>query len=113
MVRVERRLSCHDVNNENWDKWASTFSLRIASSTLQTTDVRLMGLNRFGSAFCHWGNNGVAPVIRDLGGLDGVVKNAGERRGYVGTQGFKGFGKEPIRAGSLIRVEIFVSVVSK
>ncbi len=54
--------------------------------------------------FCHWGNNGVAPVIRDLGDLEGEVKNAGESRGYVGTQGFKGFGKEPIRASSLIGV---------
>ncbi len=24
--------------------------------------------------FCHWGNNGVAPVIRDLGDLEGEVK---------------------------------------
>ncbi len=58
-----------------------------------------MGLNRFGSAFrffFHWGNNGVAPVIRDLGGLEGEVKNARKCWGYVGTQGFKGFGKEPI-----------------
>ncbi len=37
----------------------------------------------------------MAPVIRDLGGLKGEVKNAGECRGYEGTQGFKGFGKEP------------------
>ncbi len=75
-----------------------------------------MGLNRFGSAvggcFCYWSNDGVAPAIRDLGGLEEEVKNAGERRGYVGTLGFKSFGKEPIRAGSLIRVEIFVSVIS-
>ncbi len=47
----------------------------------------------------------MAPVIRDLGGLEGGVKHAGECRGYVGTQGFKGFGKEPIRASSLIGVE--------
>ncbi len=44
----------------------------------------------------------MAPVIRDLGGLVVEVKNAGECRGYAGTQGFKGFGKEPIRASSLI-----------
>ncbi len=56
---------------------------------------------------CHWGNNGVAPVIRVLEGLEGEVKNAGECRSYVGTQGFKGFGKEPIRASSLIGVEGF------
>ncbi len=46
----------------------------------------------------------MAPVIRDLGGLEGEVKNAGECGGYVGAQGFKGFGKEPIRASSLIGV---------
>ncbi len=53
LVRVERRgrKPCYrDVNNENWEKWSSTFSLRRASSTFQTTDVRLMGMNRFGSA---------------------------------------------------------------
>ncbi len=33
----------------------------------------------------------MAPVIRDLGGLEGEVKNAGECRGYVGTQDFKSF----------------------
>ncbi len=44
----------------------------------------------------------MAPIIRNLGGLEGEVKNAGECRGYVGTQGFKGCGKEPIRASSLI-----------
>ncbi len=46
-------------------------------------------------------------VIMDLGGLEGEVKNAGECRGYVGTQGFKGFGKEPIRVSSLIGGEAF------
>ncbi len=49
----------------------------------------------------------MAPVIRDLGGLEGEVKNIRECRGYVGTRGFKGLGKEPIRAGSLIGVEGF------
>ncbi len=49
----------------------------------------------------------MAPVIRDLGGLEGEVKNSGDYRVYVGTQGFKGFGKEPIRATSLIGVEGF------
>ncbi len=34
---------------DNWDKLASIFSLRVASSTFQTTDVNLMGLNWFGS----------------------------------------------------------------
>ncbi len=47
----------------------------------------------------------MAPVIKDLGGLEGEAKNAGECRGYVGTQGFEGFGEEPIRAGSFIGVE--------
>ncbi len=47
----------------------------------------------------------MAPVIRDLGGLEGEVKNAGECRGYVGSQGLNGFGKEPIRSSSLIGVE--------
>ncbi len=49
----------------------------------------------------------MAPVIRDLGGLEGEVKNAGECRSYVGTPGIKSFGKEPIRTGSLIGVEGF------
>ncbi len=49
----------------------------------------------------------MAPVIRDLGGLEGKVKNTRECRGYAGTQGFKSFGEEPIRAGPLIRVEGF------
>ncbi len=49
----------------------------------------------------------MALVIRDLGGFELEVKNAGECRGYVGTQGFKGFGRESIRAASLIRVEGF------
>ncbi len=53
------------------------------------------------------GNDGVAPVIRNLAGLTGEVKNEGKGRGYVGTQGFNGFSKEPIRAGSLIGVEGF------
>ncbi len=57
--------------------------------------------------FCNWGNDGVAPVIGDQGGLEEEVKNSGECRGYVGTQGFKSFGKEPIRAGSLNGVEGF------
>ncbi len=57
--------------------------------------------------FEHWGNDGMAPVIRDLGGLEGEVKNAGECRVCEGTQDFKGFGEQPIRAGSLIGVEGF------
>ncbi len=54
----------------------------------------------------------MAPVIKDLGGLEGGVKNAAECRGYVGTQGFKNFGKESIRVGSLIGVEGFKSSLS-
>ncbi len=37
----------------------------------------------------------MAPVIRDLGGLEGEVKNAGECRGYVGTQGLRALRKSP------------------
>ncbi len=40
--------------------------------------------------FCNWGNDGVAPVIMDLGALEGEVKNVGECRGYVVNLGFKG-----------------------
>ncbi len=47
----------------------------------------------------------MAPVIRDLGGLEGEVKNAEKGRDYVGTQSFKGFEEEPI--SSLIGVEGF------
>ncbi len=54
----------------------------------------------------------MAPVIRDVGGLEGEVKNAGECRGYVGIQGFKSFGKESIRAGSHIEVEGFKGSLS-
>ncbi len=49
----------------------------------------------------------MALVIRYLGGFEGEVKNAGECRGYVGAQGFKGFGKESIRDASVIRAEGF------
>ncbi len=49
----------------------------------------------------------MAPLIRDLGGLEEDVKNAGNCRGYVRTMGFKGLGKEPISAGSLMGVEGF------
>ncbi len=57
--------------------------------------------------FYNWGNGGAAPVIRNLGGLEGDVKNSGEDRGYVGSQDFRRFGKESIRAGSLYGVEGF------
>ncbi len=46
LFRVERR-GRKPCCRENWDKWASIFSLRIASITLQTTDVRRMDLIRF------------------------------------------------------------------
>ncbi len=49
----------------------------------------------------------MAPVIRHPGGLEEGSKNAGECRGYVGTPGLKGFGKEPTKVGSLIGVEGF------
>ncbi len=51
----------------------------------------------------------MAPVIRDLGSLEGDLKKYGDCRGYVGTQGFMGSGKESFRAGSLIGVEAFES----
>ncbi len=41
------------------------------------------------------GNNGVAPVFRDLGGLEGEVKYAEKCRGYIGTQSLKSLGKSP------------------
>ncbi len=50
--RVELRGKepcCRDVNNEIETNGPAS-SLKIASSTLQTTNPRLMGLNRFGSA---------------------------------------------------------------
>ncbi len=61
---------CRVTNKENWGKSTSFFSLKIASSTLQTIDVRSRRLNRFGSVV--WGAfaAGVSPVIRDLGRLE-------------------------------------------
>ncbi len=88
------------------------------SVALVLTGRRLLGSPRRGcnldpgvccsGCYCNWGNNGVASFIRDLGDLEGEFKNAGECRGYVRTQGFKSFGKEPIRAGSVMGVEGFV-----
>ncbi len=49
----------------------------------------------------------MSPVIRNLGGLEGEVENTEEGRRYLGTQGFKSFGEEPIRSDSLIGVESF------
>ncbi len=45
--------------------------------------------------------------MMNLRGLERDIKNAGEYRGYVGTPGFKGFGKETIRTSSLFGVEGF------
>ncbi len=55
--------------------------------------------------FCNKGNDGEAPVIRNLGNLKREVKNAEKGWSFVGSRGFKNFGKESIRAGSLIGVE--------
>ncbi len=44
----------------------------------------------------------MAPVIRDLGGLEGEVKYAGKCRGYVGTQGLKSLGKSPSGTAPLL-----------
>ncbi len=48
------------------------------------------------------GNNGVAPVFRDLGGWEGEVKYAGKCRGYVGTRGLKSLGKSPSAPAALL-----------
>ncbi len=112
MERRERKPCCCDVSKENWDKWARIFSLRIASNTLPTTDVRLMGLNRFGSAVRGVFATGVTMTWRQSSGIWEVWRerlkmreSVGAIDSYVLTQGFKGFGKEPIRAISLIGVE--------
>ncbi len=52
LVKVDRRVRkpcCFVVSSDNWDKWDNSFSLRIISRILQTTDVRLRGLNCLGS----------------------------------------------------------------
>ncbi len=43
-----RKPCCFVVSSESWGKWDSSFSLRIVSRILQTTDVRLTGLNCLG-----------------------------------------------------------------
>ncbi len=62
------------VSSESWDERDSSFSLRIVSRILQTTDVSLMGLNRLGSVvrgfFCDWSYSCVAPIFRDLCSLE-------------------------------------------
>ncbi len=35
----------------------------------------------------------MAPIIRNLRGLEGAVKKVGKGLGYLGTQCFKGLGK--------------------
>ncbi len=87
-MKVERRgrkPCCRDVNNENWDKWASIFSLRIASSTLQTTDVRLMGRNRFGSAVRGAFVTGVTMAWHQSSGIWEVWRKRLKMRESVGT----------------------------
>ncbi len=72
LVRVERRgrKPCYrEFNMETLDMWASIFSLGMASSTLQTTDVRLMGLNRFGSAVRGVFATGVTMAWRQSSGI--------------------------------------------
>ncbi len=44
----------------------------------------------------------MAPVVRDLGGLEEEVKHAGECRGYVGTQGLRALGKSPSGSASFL-----------
>ncbi len=65
--------------------------LLFENSILQTTDVRLMGPNRFGSAVRCAFLTGATMAWRQSSGIwevwrGGGVKNAGEGRGYVGTQ---------------------------
>ncbi len=69
-----------------------------------------MGLNRFGSAVRGVFATGVAMTWCQSSGIWGAWRERlkmRESRSYVGTQGFKGVGKEPIRASSLIGVESF------
>ncbi len=73
-------------------------------SQLQPLEV---GLGCCVGGFCNWGNGGAAAVIRNLGNSEEDVKNPGKDRGYVGSQDFRRFGKESIRAGSLYGVEGF------
>ncbi len=44
----------------------------------------------------------MAPVLRDLGGLEVEVIYAGKCRGYVGTQGLKSLGKSPSGTAPLL-----------
>ncbi len=73
------------VNNENWDKWARIFSLRIASSTLQITDARLMGLNRFGSGVPGVFATGVTMAWRQSSGIWEVWRERLKMRESVGA----------------------------
>ncbi len=52
--------------------------------------------------FCNWGNYGVAAVIRDLGGLEGEVKDAGECRGLYGLWVLRAMGKSPTGPAPLL-----------
>lgn len=96
MVKRRRRKSlCHKVCKVNWGKFPRAFSLRKASSTLPTTDTRLAFLNRLSSVLWVAFATGITMAQRQSSG--GLPKNLI----------FKGFGKDPANAGSLIRVEGF------
>ncbi len=64
-----------------------------------------MGLNRFGPAVRGAFATGVTMAWRQSSGIWEVWRERLKMWGYVGTQGFENFGKEPIRTGSLIGVE--------
>ncbi len=78
-----------------------------ALRSLQTTGVRLMGLNCLASAvrrFYDCGDHFAAPIFRALCSLKEKVKQPGKCRGNVELRTFKTFGKQPIRASTLKRV---------
>ncbi len=52
--------------------------------------------------FCHWGNNGVAPVIRDLGGLEEEVKMRESVGAMKGLRVLRALGKSPSGSAPLL-----------
>ncbi len=83
---------------------ASIFSLRIASSTLQTTDDRLIGRNRFGSVVRGGFATGITMAWRQLSGIREVWRERLKILKRIGAM-FKGFGDDTTRDGSRIGVE--------
>ncbi len=95
----ERTSCCLVDSSESWDKRDSSFSLRIVSRILQTTDVRLMGLNGLG--FVVWG------VLRLELPLRGANLQGPWQFGVKGqtVKGFEDLRGMPIRASTLMRVK--------